>query len=145
MIKSAGIYKFNSGKTIVHSEKNVKDSASYASEPYYFGEGMSYIKIALDLQKALEYSIYDSPPPLDWKALQKNHLKSLGVKTMKTLHDGSLYVSVFIKDGMYNIAPSINKGARQGFQYTKEKIVIPESSDIDKIAQALEEAFNMCS
>ena len=145
MIKSAGIYKFKTGKTIVHSEKNVIDSASYASAPYFIEENPSYKEIVVKLIEALEQSLYDAPEPLDWKALQKKQLKTMGFKTMKDLHDGSLYVSVYIKDGNYNIAPSINKGSRLGFHYTKDKMIIPEKSSIEELVEALKEAFEKCS
>ena len=64
---------------------------------------------------------------------------------MKMLHDGSLHVSIFIKDDKYHISPSINKGARQGFHYTKERIEMPLNSSIDELADALKEAFEKSS
>lgn len=145
MIKSAGIYKFNKEKTIIHSERNVIDSASYASAPYFIKEKLSYKELAEILLKALEQSVYDAPPPLDWKALQKKHLEEMGLKTMKALHDNSLYVSVFTKDNSYNITPTQNRGSRKGFFYIKDRIIIPESSSIEELAAALEEAFARCS
>jgi len=142
MIKSAGIYKFTSGKTIVHSERIVIDCGSYASEPYFIEIHPTYKRLAENLIKALNHSIYDAPQPLDWKAIQKHHLDAIGVKSMKDLHEGSLYVSVFIKDGNYNISSTVNKGSKLGFHYSKDKIVIPEKSSLEKIANALKEAFD---
>lgn len=145
MIKSASIYKFNTGKMVLHPKNRVKDSASYASSPYFVEQGLSYRELAEKLLEALEYSIDDAPRPLDWKALQKNHLKSMGVNTMKALHDNTLYVSVFTKDDNYNIQPYINKGSRQGFQGTKDRVIIPISSTIEELAEALKEAFEKSS
>ncbi|NCQ15931.1 MAG: CdiI family contact-dependent growth inhibition immunity protein [Flavobacteriales bacterium] len=145
MIKSASIYKFNTGKIILHPKNRVKDSASYASGPYIIEQDLTYKEIAEKLLATLEHSIDDAPQPLDWKAIQKNHLTSMGVKTMKVLHDNSLYVSVFTKDGNYNIQPYINKGSKQGFHGTKDKIIIPTNSSIEELATALEDSFNKCS
>lgn len=141
MIKSASIYKFNTGKIVLHPKNRVKDSASYASSPYLIEQDLSYKELAEKLLEVLEYSIDEAPKPLDWKVLQKNHLKSMGVRTMKALHDGSMYVSVFAKDENYYIQPYINKGVRQGFQGTKERLVIPISVSIEELAEALKEAF----
>lgn len=145
MIKSASIYKFKTGKVVLHPKNRVKDSASYASSPYFIEQDLSYEELAKKLLEVLEYSRDEAPRPLDWKALQKNHLKSMGVKTMKALHEDSLYISVFTKDGNYNIQPYINKGFRQGFQGTKEMIVIPISSNTEELTQAIKEAFEKCS
>lgn len=144
-MKSASIYKFKTGKVILHPKNRVKDSPSYASEPYVIENNLTYEEITKKLLEVLEYSMDDAPPPLDWKALQKKHLNSMGVKTMKALHDNSLYVSIFTRDGNYNIQPYINKGARQGFEGTKDQIKIPLSSSIEELADALEEAFKKSS
>lgn len=145
MVKSASIYRFKTGKIVLHPKNRVKDSASYASGPYIIEQDLTYKEIAEKLLQTLEHSIDDAPQPLDWKMIQKNHLNSMGVKTKKDLHDNSLYVSVFTKDGDYNIQPYINKGSKQGFYGTKERIMIPTNSSIEELATALEEAFNKSS
>jgi len=144
-MKSAGIIKFNTGKIVLYPEYRVKDSASYASEPYIIGQNLDYKEIAEKLLETLEYSIDDAPRPLDWKIVKSNYLKGIGVKTMKALHNGSVNVSVFTREGNYYINPTVNKGSRQGFQGTKEDIIIPLSSNIEELGLALEEAFNKCS
>ena len=145
-MKSAGIIKFNTGKIVLYPKNRVKDSASYASEPYIIGQNLTYREIAEKLLKALEYSIDDAPRPLDWKIIQSNYLKAMGVKTMKALHEGSINVGVFTKEGNYYISPTVNKGSRQGFQgNVKDRIIIPLSSSIEELALALEEAFNKSS
>ena len=141
-IQRADILKMKGNQLVIHPINTLKGGGGIASPPYMIEENITYADIAKKLISALEYSITDAPRPLDWKAWQKHYLKSIGVKTMKELHDGSLNVGVFTKDGNYYISPSINMGSKQGFQgAVKDRIVIPLNSSIDELAKALEEAF----
>lgn len=145
MIKSANILKFNNGKVIIYPNKRVKDMGSYASEPFIIKQDLTYEEIAEELIKALKYSRDSDIAPYDWKEHKKKYLKSIGMKTMTMLHSGSLDLNVFTKEESYNICPSINKGSRQGFQGTKDRVIIPISSSIEELAEALREAFEKSS
>lgn len=140
-MKSAGIIKFDTGKIVLHPKNRVAGSASYASGPHIIEQNLTNEEIAIKLLETLEHSVDNAPKPIDWKIMQKKHLKAMGIKTMKMLHDGSRYVSVYTKDGDYHILPFINKGSREGFIGTKDHLVIPLDSSVDELAKALEEAF----
>lgn len=140
-MKSAGIIKFNTGKIILHPKNRVAGSASYASGPYIIEQNLTYEEIAVKLLETLEHSIDNAPKPIDWKIMQKKHLKAMGMKTMKMLYDGSKYVSVYTKDHNYHILPFINKGSREGFIGTKDDVMASMDSSTEELARALEEAF----
>lgn len=145
-VKSASILKFSTGKIIIHSKSRIKDGPSYATPPYFIEQHLSYKEIAERLLEALKYSLDDAPEPLDWKFFRKGYLKKMEVKTMKALHDGSINIGVFTKDGNYYISPTKNMGSREGFQGDiKDRIIIPLDSSLEELSKALEEAFKRCS
>lgn len=146
MMKRAGILKLKGNRFIIHPINTLSGGGGVASEPFIIGERLSNEEIAEKVLKSLENSMIDAPRPLDWKAWQKHYLKSIGVKSLKELHDGSLSIGVFTKDGKYHISPTVNKGARDGFQgATVDRIVIPLDSSVEELAEALKEAFEKSS
>ncbi|SFC36290.1 Protein of unknown function [Flagellimonas taeanensis] len=145
-MKSANILKFDSGKVIMYPLRFIKDSGSYATSPFIVKHDLSYQEMAENLMKTLESSSIGLNPPRDTESLfHKDNMKAMGIKNMKMFHDGSLNVGIFTKDENYNITPTINKGSRKGFHYTKDRIVIPLSSSIEELAEALKEAFEKSS
>ena len=141
-IKRAEILKLKGGKFIIHPVNTLKGGGGIASPPYMIEENLTCEEVAQKLLSALEQSIIDAPRPLDWKAWQKHHLKSMGVRSMKELHDGSINIGVFTKNDSYYISPSINKGPKEGFHgATKDRIIIPLESTLEELKTALEEAF----
>lgn len=144
-MQSAGIIKFKTGRTVLFPLNRVKDSPSYASDPYLIEQNIADIDLAGKLLEVLNYSLDDAPEPPDWKEISKNHLKAIGVGTMKELHTDSIYVIIFTKEGNYYISPTINMGSRKGFQGVKNRIIIPLSSSMEDLSKALKEAINTCS
>lgn len=146
IMKRASILKFKSkGLNIVHAVNTMEGGGGIASHPYFVETDLTYRELAKKLLLALESSQEKISRPKDWQAFRKEHLKTMGFKSMKALHDGSNLVSVSVRDGSYHISPSINQGSRKGFHYIKENITIPEDSSIDELASALEEAFKKSS
>lgn len=126
----------------MHPHRMVKDSGSYACPPYIVEESLTYLELAKKLLKVLEFSEQANIPPSEEEQFfSKETINITGIKNMKSLHKESLNISVFTKEDKYHISPSINKGSRQGFHYTKDRIIIPLTSTIDELAVALEEAF----
>lgn len=145
-MKSANILKFDSGKVIMYPLRFIKDGGSYATPPFIVKQDLSYQEMAKNLIETLELSSVGLNPPRDTESLfHKDNMKVMGIKNMKMFHDHSLNVGVFTKDKNYNITPTINKGSRKGFHYTKDRIVIPLISSIEEIAEALKQAFEKSS
>ncbi|UGU18120.1 CdiI family contact-dependent growth inhibition immunity protein [Sinomicrobium kalidii] len=147
MIKRADIIKFNKdNKFVLHPINTLEGGGGIASSPYVIDNDLTYIEIAEKLLTVLNCSKVGVPQPLDWSFFRKEHLKAMRIKSMKILHEDSLNVGVFTKDGNYHISPTVNKGPRQGFQgAVKDRIVIPLSSSVEELASALEEAFKKSS
>lgn len=141
MIKRAEILKFKD-KYIMYPINTIKDRGGIASSPYFIEENLSNIELAEKLIETLKHSIFDAPRTMAHKNTHKEYLEALGFKTMKALHDGSLNIGVFTREGNYHISPTENMGSKKGFQgVTKDRIIIPESSSIEELAAALAEAF----
>ena len=142
-MKRASIIKFSKeNKFVLYPINTLVGGGGKASSPFVVEENVGYDKVAESLLEVLEKSIVDAPRPLDNKAWQKHYLKSIGVKSLKELHDGKLNVGVFVKDGNYYISPTNNKGPKQGFQGSVEnRIIVPTSLELHELANVLETAF----
>ncbi len=146
-MKRADIIKFNEdNKFIIYPINTLEGGGGIASSPYFILKNPTNFQIAEKLLDALEKSIVGAPRPLDWNFFRKEHLKSLGVKTMKSLHKNSLNVGVFVKDENYFISPTVNKGSRQGYHgELDDRIIIPTSSSIEELANNIQIAFDKSS
>lgn len=145
-MKRADILKFKSeNKYVFYPINTIKGGGGIASSPYIVGVNLIDREIAEKLLQSLNFSEVEVSYPDDWSSSKKEHLKAIGVKNMKALHEESLNLSISTKDGNYNISPTVNKGSRQGFHYTKERIIIPLSSSKEELAEAIKEAFDKCS
>ncbi len=146
-IQSTDILKFDTGKVVLYPLRTIKDGGSYAVPPYVVRQDITYTEMAECLINVLKSSSIGLAPPRENENLfHKDNIKLTGIRNSKKLHDKSLYVSVFTKDGKYNISPSINKGYRKGFLGVKGgRITIPLDSSVEELAGALREAFEKSS
>ncbi len=142
-MKRASILKFTQdNKFVLYPINTLEGGGGRASSPYTIEKNLTYLELAKSLIDTLGHSIIDAPRILDGNAARKHHLKSVGVKTMKELHNGTLNIGIFTKNGKYYISPSVNKGSKGGFSGSiKDRIIIPESSSTEELATALKEAF----
>ncbi|MBQ0734833.1 contact-dependent growth inhibition system immunity protein [Aquimarina celericrescens] len=145
-MKRANILKFEKdNRFIMYPVNTLRGGGGIASSPYIIKQNLSDTEVAEELLHVLDNSTVDVLRPVDWELFQKSHLKNMGFKTMKSLHDDSISVSVFTKDNNYYINPTVNKGPKQGFQgATEDRIIISINATIDEMADALKEAFARC-
>jgi len=146
MTKSVSIYVFkDDNKFILHPDAKVKDWASIASPPYLILYDLSSEEVLEKMLYLLDLSKEGTRPP-DLKESQKEYLKSMGFKTMKALHTNSISLGVFLKEGVLNFCPSINKGSRQGFYGVPldQRVLVPLNSSKNELIKALELALERC-
>ncbi|OXG05343.1 uncharacterized protein DUF1436 [Flavobacterium araucananum] len=147
MIKSINIYKFTNGnKFILHPLLQIKGFISIASAPYLTEYNLSNTELLEKILYTLEFSKEILEKPENWKEFQKEFLKGMGVKTMKALHDGTINLGIYIKDGIITFSPSQNKGSKEGFVGFKEdlKVSLPFDSPKKELEKALELALSRC-
>ncbi|QTE21029.1 contact-dependent growth inhibition system immunity protein [Polaribacter cellanae] len=142
-IKSANILKFKDGKTVVYPLRTIKDSGSYAIPPFIVDYNITFLELAEVLKKSLNYSEIGIQPPRDSELFfHKDNVKVTGIKNVKDLHKDSMNISTYIRDNYIHITPSDNQGTRKGFRYDYDgRISIPITSTLEKLAEALEQAF----
>lgn len=146
MTKSVNIYKFEKdNKFILHPLLSVKDFASLATSPYLIEYDLSLEDLLEKIFYLLQYS-KEGNRPSDMKDFHKEFLKSIGVKTMKVLHNESILLGLFVKEGIIHFCPSINKGTREGFSGVPidQRVIIPINSSKEKLVKALELALSRC-
>ncbi|WP_347053496.1 contact-dependent growth inhibition system immunity protein [Flavobacterium olei] len=147
MLKRAGItIKKEEQKYIINPIHSIKGGGGYASQPYIKEYKLSLDQLLNLILKILDLSMENTERPTDFKALQKEYLNSMGVKTMKALHDGSIYLSANIKDNVITFTPWENKGAKEGFRGFKEdkSVQLSLNSSEEKLIEALETAIARC-
>jgi hypothetical protein len=147
MLKRANvIIKKAENKYIINPTNTIKGGGGIATEPYLIKFDLSNNQLLEKILYVLDLSTEDVTRPTDWKEFHKEYLKSMGVKTMKALHDGTINLSVYIKDDIINFLPMENKGSKEGFSGFKEDLTItlPFNSPKEELVKALELALSRC-
>ncbi|GIQ60647.1 hypothetical protein Flavo103_37830 [Flavobacterium collinsii] len=147
MLKRAGItIKKEEQKYIINPIHSLKSGGGAASQPFIHEYNLSSEELLEIVLQTLELSKENVERSNDLKALQKEYLSSMGVKTMKALHDGTIYLSVNMKDDTIMFTPWENKGAKDGFRGFKEDLTIklPFNSPKEELVKALELALSRC-
>ena len=147
MIKSISIIKIlKEDKYILHPELIVKDSGSYAIPPYIIEYNLSTEELLDKVLYVLEFSKEGSRPIEEPKVRVKEYLKGMGFKTMKALYDGTINLSLYIKDDIITFMPWENKGAKEGFSGFKEDLTVklPFNSPKEELVKALELSLSRC-
>ena len=138
--------QFESGMYLVHPYRRIKSMGSIATPPYVVKHDISYYELAKTVVDTLKFSTVGiSSTKEEEKLFHKDNVKKTGIKNDKMLHEKSKLVTVFTKENKYHFHPSVNKGSRVGFIGIKEaRMVIPQESSLEQLANALEEAFSKC-
>lgn len=147
MLKRVGItIKKEEHKYIINPIHSLKSGGGAASPPFIHEYNLSSEELLEIVLQTLELSKENVERSNDLKALQKEYLSSMGVKTMKALHDGTIYLSVNIKDNTIMFTPWENKGAKEGFRGFKEDLTVqlPFNSSKQDLVKALEVALLRC-
>lgn len=124
----------------------MRSGGGAASPPFIHKYNLSSEELLELVLQTLELSKENVERSNDLKALQKEYLSSMGVKTMKALYDGTIYLSVNIKDDTITFTPWENKGSKEGFVGFKEDLTIKQSFESPKedLVKALELALSRC-
>lgn len=145
-IQSVNILKFKTGKVLLYPLRTIKDEGSFSIPPYVVKHDISFVEMAKYLKEILKFSgLGLNPPNGEESFYDKKNVKITGIKNSKMMHDESLHVGIFTKEGSYYISPSSNRGSRRGFVYGKENVSIPLDSSTELLAKSLEEAFEKSS
>lgn len=147
MIKSAVILKFlKTNRYVLYPKLIVKDSGSYAIPPYISEFDLSIEELLDKVLYVIEFSKEGSEPKEDYKIRQKEFFKGIGVKNMKELHDDSITLSVYIRDGFINFTSWENQGQKKGFVIPEEdfSIKLPFNSPREELIKALELTLLKC-
>lgn len=144
-MKRAGVtIKSIDKKYIINSVNTLLSGGGIASEPYMMEEQLSSEELLDKIKIALEAS-KDGVERTD-NGSQKDFLKKIGFKSMKDLHDGTIYLSILLRDNVLTFMPRKNAGPKEGFVDFKggEDISIPFDSSEATLISALEKALNQC-
>lgn len=144
-MKRAGVtIKSIDKKYIINSVNTLLSGGGIASEPYMIEEQLSSEELLDKIKIALEAS-KDGVERTD-NGSQKDFLKKNGFKSMKDLHDGTIYLSILLRDNVLTFMPRKNAGPKEGFVDFKvgEDISIPFDSSESTLISALEKALNQC-
>lgn len=147
-MKSVSVLQFNkTGSYVIHPFQGVKDNASFAIPPYIKMSNVSLGDLVDKILETLEYSkssLY--PPDGTPQSRMKEYLKGVGVKSMKELHQDSIYLDVFCDNDVLEFIPSQNLGSKGGFGGYKENLDVKVSSEAPKeeLVKALELALSRC-
>ncbi|TRX35898.1 contact-dependent growth inhibition system immunity protein [Flavobacterium restrictum] len=147
MTKSVVIKRFlKDNKYIIHPNLVVKDSGSYAIPPYITEYNLNSTELLDKILYALEFSKEGGRPVEDPKTRHQEFLKAMGVKTMKALHDNTINLSLYVRDGIVVFVPWENKGSKEGFSGFKEDLTVklPFNSPKEELVKALELALSRC-
>ncbi len=131
-------------KYIINSINTLLSGGGIASEPYIIAEQLSTEELLDKIKIALEAS-RDGVERTD-NGSQKDFLKRIGFKSMKDLHDGTIYLSILLRDNVLTFMPRKNAGAKEGFVDFRggEDISIPFDSSETTLISALEKALHQC-
>lgn len=147
MTKSVVLKKFlKDNKYIIHPNLVVKDSGSYAMPPYITEYNLNTSELLDKILYVLEFSKEGNRPTEDPKTRHQEFLKAMGVKTMKALHDNTINLSLYVRDGIIAFVPWKNEGSKKGFSGFSQDLTIklPFNSPREELLKALELALSRC-
>ncbi|WP_237732410.1 contact-dependent growth inhibition system immunity protein [Flavobacterium sp. UGB4466] len=147
MTKSVVLKKFKKdNRYVLHPNLIVKDSGSFAIAPYIIEHNLNYDELLDKVLYALEFSTEGEQPLEDHKTRLSEYLKGIGVKTIKALHDNSINLSLYVRDGIINFVPWENMGSKRGFVGYSDDLTVrlPFDSSKEELTKALELALSRC-
>ncbi|GIQ61381.1 hypothetical protein Flavo103_45160 [Flavobacterium collinsii] len=147
MTKSVVLKKFKKdNRYVIHPNLIVKDSGSFAIDPYIIEYDLNYDELLEKILYALEFSKEGAPPLKDNKTRLSEYLKGMGVKTIKALHDNSINLSLYVRDRVITFVPWENMGSKRGFVgYSDDQNVsLPFDSSREELIEALKLALSRC-
>lgn len=147
MTRSIVLKKFlKDNKYIIHPNLVVKDSGSFATAPYITDYNLNTEELLEKILYVLEFSKEGNRPTEDPKIRHQEYLKAMGVKTMKALHDNTINLSIYVKDGIIAFVPWKNEGSKKGFSGFTEDLTIklPINSQKEELLKALELTLSRC-
>ena len=147
MLKRAGIIiKKEEQKYTIYPIDTMKSGGGSASTPVINDYNLSSQNLLEKILNILEFSRDNVEKSNDWKDFQKEYLKSMGVKTIKALHDGAIYLSVNVRNSTITFTPWKNEGYKKGFSGFEEDLTIklPFDSAREELVCALELTVSRC-
>lgn len=148
-MQSVSVLKFQKRKEfVIYPTSMMVEGGSIPTSPYIFiSEEIPLINLVSKLLETLDFSKTGIKYISDRKKIKDDFLKSVKVKSMKSLHDDTVHLSVILKNGMLSFHPTKNLGSRKGFHFTKDlkpNEIRLESSKED-IVDAFKESLSRCS
>lgn len=142
--KNVTIYKSES-LYIIHSDSYTTAGVLLASEPYFkLDIPVMPFELVSHIKKALQAATENVPHPTNWDGQASQYAQAIGC-SMKRLHKEFKYCSVEETNTSIIIAPSENKGPKNGwFPLKGKEIEIPKNSDDETFFRAIEAAFAAC-
>lgn len=147
MIKRANVIIAKStGKYIINPVDTMSGGGGIGNNPYLKEHNLSSLELFEKILYVLGLSRENVARPEDWKSFEKEFFNEIGIKTKKTLYDGTVSLSVYTKDNIITFSPYENKGSKQGFQGLgmDQNVSLPFNSPREELLEALELALSRC-
>lgn len=147
MTKSVVLKKFKkNNRYVIHPNLIVKDSGSFAIAPYIIEYDLNYDELLDKVLYALEFSKEGEQPLEDNKTRLSEYLRGMEVKTIKDLHDNSINLSLYVRDGIINFVPWENMGPKRGFvgYEDDQNVSLSFDSSREELIGALKLALSRC-
>lgn len=141
MMKIASILK-KTDKYIIYSESLTNTGISLATEPYFIlPDDATSDEICNCIMLALSKSKSGINHPSDWKKQKEDFLLNMQEKSMITLHSKSIQCSICLDEETITIYPTINLGAKNGFENLKGFEI---TTDKNKLQDSIFNALSIC-
>ncbi|MFV0346798.1 MAG: hypothetical protein ACK5IQ_11210 [Bacteroidales bacterium] len=128
---------------VMYPESKTTMGVFLAQEPYIkLSVNDTPEEIISNLFACLEASKENIPHPEKWS--DDFFLKPIGIKTNNALHKNSLCCSVLLQNDLLEFTPTINMGAKEGFDELSEVVTACSTEVKDVIYEYLIEAFKLC-
>lgn len=131
MKQNACIYQ-KRGEFIIHSLSQTISGLLIATEPFIvLPIDTPHFKLKESIYIALNSSKIGIAHPTDWGKKQKEFLKNIKEKSLKTLHIDTKYCEITLQDNIITIYPTENLGPDNGFSPLPEKEIITDYNNLE--------------
>ena len=145
-IGQASVLKFTkTGIYIIHCVSKTKMGIGIISEPVVKCDTtISIDEIVRQILYVTSCSKSDLPNPQSWSSVNKEYLNLLGLKRNNEIYRNVLNVGISYIDDTITFTPMVNNGPKGFVNVVNGQISLPIDTPIEKLSQALIDAFNKC-
>lgn len=141
MTRCAMVYR-RKGEIFVHSQSKLSVGAWIATLPFLsLGTGSEAETIGRAIREALSASVEGVPTPESYKELFRPIFELSGTRTWAEFSKSAVSADISQSGDTITIRPSVNRGAKYGFEPKKDGIVELQAPSDEEIAQALNEVL----